>query len=91
MTDHFPHGEYGPELVALMGRALDRAWAAVRTKIVDTELARLVLASAIIDKVDAGVREHDDLVGAAISALTATSRLSGVDLGALERNWRSPS
>jgi hypothetical protein len=85
-----PLGEYGPELIALMGKALDCAWLRVKSKAADVELARLVMASAIIDGVDAGVREHDDLVGAAISALSSALRLAGgeVDPSAIELSRR---
>ncbi len=89
MTEPFHLGEYGPELVGLMGDALDRAWKVVRPKVSDAQLGRLVMASAIIDKVDAGARERDALVEAAISALTAAARLSGVDLDEIELHWRS--
>ncbi len=87
MTEHFQGGEYGPELIDLMGTALDRAWDELRSKMEDVELARLVMAGAIIDKVDAGVRDRDDLVSAAISALKTAARLSDGDLAAIERNW----
>ncbi len=41
------YGEYGPDLVELMGNALDQAWERVQPKAIDAELARLVMASAI--------------------------------------------
>jgi hypothetical protein len=69
-------GEYGPDLVRLMGDALESAWENFAYGAYDPALARLVMASAILDKVDAGVRAHDQLVTAAVSALTVAITLS---------------
>jgi hypothetical protein len=70
-------GEYSPELIALMTHALNTAW---RQQTVarshDADLARLVMASAILEHVDAGVRLHEELVTRATSALTAAIGLS---------------
>ena len=66
-------GEYGPELLALMGAALESAWAGVNGRIRDADLARLLMAGAIIERVDEGVRELDDLVSAATQALAAAT------------------
>jgi hypothetical protein len=71
------YGEYGPELLKLMSEALDTAWAHVRLTPRDAELARLIMAGAIIEQVDAGVRAHDRLVAYATSVLTAAATLSG--------------
>jgi hypothetical protein len=79
----FAQGEYGPELVRLMTEALDSAWRQVDPLVKDVELGRLVLASAIIEQVDLGVRVHDDLVATARKALEAAMRLSGGDAASL--------
>ena len=73
--------EYGPELVVLMGDALDSAWQEATASTQDAELARLVMASAILDKVDAGVRESQQLVMAAVAALRAAISVSRGDAG----------
>jgi hypothetical protein len=73
--------DYGPELIEIMGRALDSASAQATHLGGDAELARLVMASAIIDEVDAGVRTHDLLVLAALDALRLATTLSRSNLG----------
>jgi hypothetical protein len=72
----FAQGEYGPELVELMTEALESAWGQVRPAVKDVELGRLVLASAIIEQVDLGVRVREDLVATARKSLEAALRLS---------------
>ena len=79
----FAQGEYGPELVRLMTEALESAWRQVRPLVKDVELGRLVLASAIIEQVDLGVRVHEDLVATARKALEAAMRLSFGDAASL--------
>jgi hypothetical protein len=69
-------GEYGPELVALMASALNDAWRESSSVSKDVELARLVMANAIIEQVDLGVRVHEELVEKATSALAAAVGLS---------------
>jgi hypothetical protein len=76
----FSPGAYGPDLVRLMTDALDGAWDRIETAPTDAELSRLVLAGAIIDEVDAGVREHGRLVAKALEALAAAVRVSGEKL-----------
>jgi hypothetical protein len=71
------YGEYGPELLKLMSEALDAAWLRVRLTPKDADLARLIMAGAIFEQVDAGVRAHDRLVAYATSVLAAAATLSG--------------
>jgi hypothetical protein len=59
-----------------MTEALESAWRQVHPLVKDVELGRLVLASAIIEQVDLGVRVHEDLVATAKKALQAALRLS---------------
>ena len=80
MRDRFRSGEYGPDLLDLMTGALEAAWDQVTASPRDASLARLVLASAILDNVDAGVRAHEKLVAGALAALTAAARISGGDI-----------
>ena len=72
----FTSGEYGPDLVRLMTDALESAWAEAFGAPGDSELRRLVMASAILEQVDLGVRAHEELVAKARSALAAALRLS---------------
>jgi hypothetical protein len=77
MLSRLTSGEYGPDLVELMSEALDSAWRQVRRPPRDAELARLIMAAAILEQVDAGVRVRDELIGGAAKALAAAARLSG--------------
>lgn len=81
MLARFRSGEYGPELVRLMIDALDSAWGQTPGPPQDAELGRLIMASAIIDQVDRGVRLHEELVRNATTALAAATRLSCAGLG----------
>jgi hypothetical protein len=67
-------GIYGPQTSALMKSALDSAWTEVQPDLRDAELVRLLLASAIIDLVDAGVDDHGTWVEGALEALAAAKR-----------------
>jgi hypothetical protein len=73
-------GEYSPELIAIMADALKVAWGRLEGAVSDAELARLVMASAIIEQVDAGIRLREELVTRATSALTAAVGLSRGDV-----------
>lgn len=60
-----------------MTDALDCAWErALGSSSQDGELGRLIMASAIIEQVDLGVRVHEELVRKATAALAAAARLS---------------
>jgi hypothetical protein len=76
MPARFTSGEYSPELVELMAKALDVAWSQASRVSQDVELARLVMASAIIEQVDSGVRIQEELVAKATLALAAAVGLS---------------
>jgi hypothetical protein len=54
-----------------MKDAFDAAWQKCSGLNLDPLLGRQLLASAIIDTVDAGERDHDELVGQAVATLTA--------------------
>ena len=81
MPQRFETRGYNPELVSVMKAALDSAWIKVRAAPSNMELARLVLASAIIDAVDAGVRDPKDLAARALAALAGAARITGETLG----------
>jgi hypothetical protein len=80
MPERFESRRYDPELIKLMKVALERAWDKVRNPPKSAELARLVLASAIIDAVDAGVRECEQLAAKALAALAAAARVTNEKL-----------
>ena len=64
-------GVYDPEMVGLMGVALDAAWAQVTPHPKDRDLARLFMASAILEKMEEGGSAADVLVETALLALQA--------------------
>ena len=64
-------GVYDPETVGLMGFALDAAWAQVTPHPKDKDLARLFMASAILDKIEQEGCAADVLVETALLALQA--------------------
>jgi hypothetical protein len=70
MPSRFTSGAYEPEIVALMGEALDLAWKDFRfNRPRDQTLAKKLLASAIIAGVERGHREPELLAKAATKAL----------------------
>jgi len=71
MPSRFSSGAYDPELVKVMSDALEEAWAKFDPPPKDGDLARLHMASAIIDAVDAGVREPEVLAAKAVHGLRA--------------------
>ena len=79
----FPGGAYGPELVRLMADALESAWRQARCVARDAELGRLVMASAIIEQIDLGVRRQEELAATALKALDAAMRLARGDAPSL--------
>jgi hypothetical protein len=77
MPSRFNSGAYEPELVKIMGDALEAAWKMFSIPAKDVELARLHMASAIIDAVEGGVREETVLstkAGAALQAVLLVNR-----------------
>jgi hypothetical protein len=76
MPSRFASGAYDPELVKVMGEALDAAWAKFDPPPKDHDLGRLHLASAIVDAVEAGVREPEVLAAKAVHALRTAIKSS---------------
>lgn len=62
MPSRFTSGAYGPELVKVMTSALDRAWDDFEPRPKNLSLARSLMASAIIEAVEAGDRDEQSLV-----------------------------
>jgi hypothetical protein len=80
MPSRFTSGVYGPELVELMTAALEAAWAKFDPPPKDGDLARLHLASAIIDAVEAGEREPEVIAAKAVDALREAVKLTSAIL-----------
>jgi hypothetical protein len=66
MPERFTSGLYGPDLVKVMGEALDLALANFRASPPE---AKKILADVIIECVDAGEREPEVLAAEATAAL----------------------
>jgi hypothetical protein len=82
MPERFLSGAYDPELTVLMGAALDSAWSDFAPRPKNEVLARSLMASAIIEAVEAGERNKAALVRKATVALMAAVK---VDPKLLER------
>jgi hypothetical protein len=76
MPSRFSSGVYDPALVKVMGEALEGAWSQVHPQPRNVDLARQVLAGAIIEAVDAGERGSEVLIAAAAVALEAAMESS---------------
>ncbi len=88
MPDRFD--SYSPETAKLMKAALEQAWEQVESKAQDVELSRLLLASAIIDHVNGGITDLDELAGKALRALADAKNISGERLRLKERRTPAP-
>jgi hypothetical protein len=76
MPERFTSGVYVPEVATLMGAALDQAWADFEPKPGNVTLARELMATAKIEKVEAGVDDFKALERAATVGL-----ISGIKAG----------
>jgi hypothetical protein len=76
MPERFESQAYTPETVKLMKAAFDEAWLKVRLSENDADLARKLLASAILDQVNAGALDHDKIVAAAVATLAVARNVS---------------
>lgn len=76
MPEQFEAPTYGPELARLMRDAFDEAWLKFADDVRDAHEARNLLASAIIDGVDAGVRDRDDLAARAVATLATAINIA---------------
>jgi hypothetical protein len=82
MPSRFASGVYGPELVGVMGEALEAAWAKFDPAPKNVDLARQFLASAIIEAVESGAREPEVLAARAVCVLDAAIHRDPVALNA---------
>jgi hypothetical protein len=76
MPTRFDSGVYRPETAGLMKEALEIAWRKIQPPVHDAELVRLLFASAIIDHIDNGVFDAEQLASRAIEELGAAQRLA---------------
>jgi hypothetical protein len=75
MPERFHSGAYDPESTVLMGDALDSAWRDFAPRPKNEVLARSLMASAIIEAVEAGERDKVGLVRSATVALMAAVKV----------------
>jgi hypothetical protein len=76
MPSRFTSGAYEPELVSEMSRAFERAWGDFAPRPKNEEFARQLMASAIIETVEAGKRDQDDLARGATLALIKAIKIN---------------
>ena len=76
MPERFGSHVYPVEVTKLMKDAFDAAWPNL-SQAWNQELARQLLASAIIDQIDAGSRNQDEIVTAAIAVLASAGIFAG--------------
>jgi hypothetical protein len=69
MPSRFTSGLYDPTLVNLMCAALEAAWSEYQSLPGNADLARQIMATAIIEAVDIDERSLEALAGAAARAL----------------------
>jgi hypothetical protein len=67
---------YQPEVIRLMKDAFDTAWPMVKAAGEDAELTRYLLASAIIDQVNAGVDDSETIAARAVATLAVARNVS---------------
>jgi hypothetical protein len=76
MPERFESQAYSPETTKLMKDAFSEA--RLKTKIIekDTELTRKLLASAILDQINAGVLDREKIVAVAIATLAVAGNVT---------------
>jgi hypothetical protein len=76
MPERFESQAYAPETTKLMKDAFDEAWRKVGHEEKDIELTRKLLASAILDQVNAGAGDREKIAAAAIATLAVARNVS---------------
>jgi hypothetical protein len=76
MPERFESQAYAPETTRLMREAFDAAWLKVEQGEEDVELTRRLLASAILDQVNAGASDREKIAAAAIATLAVARNVS---------------
>jgi hypothetical protein len=69
MPERLESHVYSPETAKLMKAAFDEAWMKVALIEDNAKLTRQLLASAIIDQINVGALERNEIVAAAIATL----------------------
>ena len=69
MPGRFASDAYDPEMTKLMGAALERAWVDFQPRPKNARLARSLMATAIIEAVEAGETDSSALMRAATVGL----------------------
>ena len=77
MPERFESQAYRPEITKLMKEAFEEAWSKIKWDEKDVELTRKLVASAILDQVNAGVQDHDRIVAGAVATLAVARNLPG--------------
>ena len=81
MPQRFKSDIYDPETAKLMGDALDAAWSDFEPRPKNQDLARSLMATAIIEAVAAGETDVAALVRQATIALIAAIKVDPTKLG----------
>jgi hypothetical protein len=77
MPERFDSGVFEPGLAKLMKDAFANAWAKVHVAPEDREAASHHMAGAIVEKVNAGVRDSEQLTAGALMALASAKGITG--------------
>jgi hypothetical protein len=77
MPERFESQAYRPETTRLMKAAFEDAWSKINRDEGDAELNRKLVASAILDEVNAGVEDRERIVAAALATLAVARNLPG--------------
>ena len=77
MPERFESQAYRPEITKLMKEAFEEAWSKIKWDEKDVELTRKLVASAILDQVNAGVQDQDRIVAGAVATLAVARNLPG--------------
>jgi hypothetical protein len=76
MPERFEADVFSPGANKLMKEAFEAAWPKAHLIEYDPALTRQLLASAIIDQVNAGAQDHDQIVRAALAALAVAKNIA---------------
>ena len=76
MPERFEANVFSPGANILMKEAFEAAWLKAHLIEYDPALTRQLLASAIIDQVNAGAQDHDQIVSAALAALAVAKNIA---------------
>jgi hypothetical protein len=76
MPERFESHSYAPETTRLMTDAFEEAWRKAKVGEADPELARKLLASAILDQVNAGAKDAEKIAAAALATLAVARNVS---------------